>query len=144
MTSNDLIQSKLDELANKLQVSNALMVKKSDNLLTVAKTAGSGRDIFPEGISQELGSDKKLYCEKVIQTNNLLIVADARASDEWKGCVDEEHFNLVSYCGLPLHASDGSIFGTVCVLDKNSRQFSDEDVKLITQTRDEIAKQIQA
>lgn len=123
-----------------MEVSNAMMIKKDGNLLTVAKTAGSGRETFPEGLSQELGVGKKLYCENVITNNKPLIVPDSRASEEWKDCVDLQEFNLVSYLGVPLRSADGSAMGTVCVLDKNPKEFKDEDVKFLEKVRDELSQ----
>ena len=49
-------------------------------------------------------------------------------SQEWalscEECPDVK-IDMISYLGIPLIWPDGKIFGTICVLDKKTRNFSD-------------------
>ncbi len=43
---------------------------------------------------------------------------------------------MISYLGVPISWPDGAIFGTICVLDKESNGYSDIYLKLLLQWRD--------
>ena len=61
--------------------------------------------------------DTGLYCDKVMADRSLLIVPNALESPEWNQNPDLEH-GMTFYMGLPLVWPDGTLFGTICVLDR--------------------------
>ena len=65
------------------------------------------------------------YCERVINTQQELIIPNALIDTEWDHNPDIK-IKLISYFGLPLVYPDGQPFGTICVLDKKENKFSQE------------------
>uniref|UniRef100_T1KV33 GAF domain-containing protein n=1 Tax=Tetranychus urticae TaxID=32264 RepID=T1KV33_TETUR len=133
-------QARLNQLAIDLNVSNVLVMKSDDLSVKVDLSGGPEADKFPLGMEELRKPDKKLYCEKVIETNGLLVVNDSTQSEEWKDNVDAQKFGLISYIGVPLHGPDGTIQGTVCAVDKKSHSFDEKAIQSITQLRDDIEK----
>ena len=58
-------------------------------------------------------------------------VRDSRQETEWAGNEDEVEFGLSNYLGYPVHAPDGTPYGTVCVLDSRPRDYSAEERALL-------------
>lgn len=71
-----------------------------------------------------------LYCERVIKTENKLLVPDALADEEWKNNPDVK-LQMISYLGFPLFLPDRSPFGTICVLDRKRNEYSPVVEKLM-------------
>ncbi len=78
-------------------------------------------------------------CGQVITTGLPIIVNDA-ASDPrvlpGPGVRDAE---VAGYAGFPLHGDDGQVVGTVCVVDRQSRQWSTRELAIVDQTAQMIA-----
>lgn len=60
--------------------------------------------------------NEKLYCYGVLRNDGELTVEDATCDPDWVDNDDMEH-GMRFYIGYPLKWPDGSIFGTICVLD---------------------------
>ena len=58
-----------------------------------------------------------LYCEKVMEQRSALSVPDARKDPAWDHNPDLA-LGMVCYLGFPVLWPDGTIFGTICVLDQ--------------------------
>ncbi|MFP4537792.1 MAG: LuxR C-terminal-related transcriptional regulator [Dichotomicrobium sp.] len=58
-----------------------------------------------------------LYCHGVLSRGAELVVEDANNDPEWNDNEDLE-FGMSFYIGYPLRWPDGSVFGTICVLDR--------------------------
>ncbi|MBD3637460.1 MAG: histidine kinase [Crocinitomicaceae bacterium] len=82
--------------------------------------------------AKEFNSSKEIdFCLHAINGNqDILIVEDARKDSRFKDSifVKGEPY-VVFYAGVPLRSEDGFSFGTLCVLDKEPRTLSDEQVK---------------
>ena len=65
-----------------------------------------------------------LYCETVMATRSPLHVPNALNDPDWKNNPDVE-LDVISYLGIPLIWPDGSVFGTICVLDGKIRHDTD-------------------
>jgi diguanylate cyclase (GGDEF)-like protein len=90
---------------------------------------------FEVGAGQPLGFG--LYCETVIGENRPLKVPDAREDRVWADNPDVDE-GMVSYYGVPIRWSDGEMFGTICVLDREKRTFPKEHERLLELFRDTI------
>jgi PAS domain S-box-containing protein len=64
-----------------------------------------------------------LYCETVMKTCQPLLVPDARRDERWKSSPDIKR-GMVSYLGVPISWPNGEIFGTICVYDNKSNEYS--------------------
>lgn len=101
--------------------------------------------------------NNKLYCHGVLE-NGELVVEDARHDPNWVDNDDMEH-EMSFYVGFPLYWPDGSVFGTICILDKKRnrralmfrdglKEFSrviEADLKLLVEadTRTRLEAQLQ-
>lgn len=61
------------------------------------------------------------FSEKVMTTRARLLVEDTRNESEWTGTPSMGHG--IAYLGEPIFSSDGSVFGTLCVLDQKPNSF---------------------
>ncbi|MFW6103314.1 MAG: GAF domain-containing sensor histidine kinase, partial [Chloroflexota bacterium] len=95
--------------------------------------------VYEEGERAPLGS--RDYCETVIETKKRLVVEDGRGSEWWAGNVDVER-GMVSYMGLPLFWPDGQVFGTICVLDKRARGYTETHEALLEQLQRSAEKDL--
>jgi signal transduction histidine kinase len=56
---------------------------------------------------------------------------DASKTDQFKSLPMRRQFGIVSYLGVPINAADGDLFGTLAVLGKGPRVFSEQDQDLV-------------
>lgn len=113
----------------------------------------------PYAIGRRFTLNEKLYCYGVLECNGELTVEDAASDPRWQDNDDME-LGMRFYVGYPLKWPDGSIFGTICVLDsrRNRRallfreglqEFArviEDDLALLIeiQRRTELEKELQA
>jgi PAS domain S-box-containing protein len=79
--------------------------------------------------------DPGLYCERVIKSQQQLLVPDALQDEEWKLNPDVK-LGMISYLGFPIAWPDGQVFGTVCVLDDKRNAYTEPYRKFLLQCRD--------
>ncbi len=116
-----------------------------------------------EGNPYEVGRlftlHEKLYCQGVLKKDGELVVEDAFCDPDWSDNEDMDE-GMSFYIGLPLKWPDGSIFGTICVLDerRNRRalyfreglqefaRMIEADLKLLTEIdlRTQLEEKLQA
>jgi diguanylate cyclase (GGDEF)-like protein/PAS domain S-box-containing protein len=99
-----------------------------------------------EGNPYKIGDKEELigsglYCEEVIKTKQELIVTNAMNSDKWNNNPDLK-YNLVSYLGLPIRKQDGTIFGTICLLDDKENTYNDDLIELMKRMRNIIESRL--
>ncbi|HWR30243.1 MAG TPA: diguanylate cyclase, partial [Negativicutes bacterium] len=82
-----------------------------------------------------------LYCEKVIESQDKLLVPNALQSEAWNDNPDLKH-NLVSYLGFPIRLPDGGTFGTICLLDRKENNYSADVIELVEEMHDLIESQL--
>jgi len=86
--------------------------------------ASSNKDnVFSPRDMVKLGSG--VYCEEVMTSRDLLHVPNALMDPVWK---DNPIVGLkmISYLGVPLIWPTGEIFGTICILDSEENQYSNQ------------------
>lgn len=134
------LTDELDKLAEELGVESVLIMKSTDTHMRVAGSAGPQEDTYKIGAEGKKGSAfeeaHELYCERVVDRQEPLFVRDSRNEAEWSGNEDEVEFGLFNYLGYPLKDADGSIYGTVCVLDNEARDYSEEERRKVEALRD--------
>jgi len=74
----------------------------------------------------------ELYCERVIKTQQPLCIANALIDPEWDHNPDIE-LGMISYYGVPVNWPGKLVFGTLCILDKVERHFSEDEKDIILQ-----------
>lgn len=82
-----------------------------------------------------------LYCETVIGSDDELSIVDARQLEAWKDNPDVD-IDMISYFGLPLKWPDGEFFGTICVLDDQPMDLSEDEKLLLREFKASIEKDL--
>ncbi len=109
-------QRLVDLVAQLADVPASLIMKTDAPDHAVLITSDHAENPYPVGMNFRL--NPKLYCQGVLERDGELVVEDATCDPVWRDNDDMDH-NMSFYIGLPLKWPDGSIFGTICVLDRH-------------------------
>ncbi|WP_433663810.1 GAF domain-containing protein [Nocardia sp. CA-128927] len=133
------IESLLAQTAADLDVRSVLVMRSTPTHMAVEATAGAAEVHYTVGAEGKKGAAfadaQELYCERVVDNDAELFVRDSRADPDFAGNEDEVEFGLVNYLGLALHNPDGSVYGTVCVLDDQTRDYTPEERARLAELR---------
>ncbi len=125
-------QETINVLARVFNVPAGLIMRVLPEEIEVLVSSQSEHNPYEPGEKAEL--DTGLYCETVMATQSSLHVPNALKDPEWENNPDVK-LNMISYLGMPLVWPDGSVFGTVCVLDQKELQSSENYMQLLKQFR---------
>ncbi len=109
-------------LAKFLGVPVALIMRVHAETTEVLVSSQTPNNPYEPHETADLGTG--LYCETVMKTNNMLVVPFAPDDPQWANNPDIA-LDMNSYMGVPLVWHDGSMFGTLCVLDKVRQAYTD-------------------
>ena len=104
----------VDILARLLHVPAGLIMRRvppEHRVFIASRSPGN-----PYEVDDSFTLDTGLYCDAVMRDRRLLLVRDAVKDPLWDRNPDLKH-GMVFYLGLPIAWPDGTIFGTICVLD---------------------------
>jgi len=90
----------------------------------------------PAGSS--FNQETEIYCKKVMQTKKPLYVKNAQKEGGWENNPEYTDMGFLSYLGVPIQWPDGEMFGTLCLLDKQETNFSQDFVELMWQLKEVI------
>ncbi len=133
-------QAGIDSLAETLEVPVALVMRIVGRRIEVFLSSTTADNPYAPGDSETL-LESGLYCESVCRARAPLHVPDARLSARWRNNPDMK-FGLMAYLGYPLILPDGRVFGTVCILDRVPRTFTDGQRRLVGNIRKLIEGQL--
>jgi PAS domain S-box-containing protein len=120
-------------LAEIIHVPAALVMKlEPPNIKVFVSSESSGNPYEKDELAC---FDPGLYCERVIKSQQQLLVPDALQDEEWKSNPDVK-LGMISYLGFPIAWPDGQVFGTVCVLDDKRNAYTEPYRKFLLQCRD--------
>ncbi len=133
-------QDTIDLIARIYDVPSCLIMRVNSNDIEVFLSSKSETTPYAPGDKEQLGIG--LYCETVMENRDLLIVPNALEDENWKDNPDVS-FGMIAYMGVPLELPDGSLFGTLCVLDRKTRNFSDDYQKLLLKMKSLLEQDLQ-
>ena len=137
--SFESLREDIDALAATLGVPSVLVMRSLPAAMRVEASGGDLEATYPIGAEGRKSVHPEggvpLYCERVVDDDAPLFVRDSRRHPELAGNEDEAEFGLSNYLGLPVHAPDGSVFGTVCVLSTEARAYSAEEQAALDELR---------
>jgi GAF domain-containing protein len=113
----------------------AQIMRAHDTEVELLARAGDGTHRVPPGT--RVCRDPGLYCARVMEERQELLVANALEDPAWKDSPAAAQ-NMVSYLGLPLLWPDGDLFGTICVLDTKENAYSQDIRALMARFRDAV------
>lgn len=136
------LASRLEQVADQLGVKSVLVMRSEPESMVVAATAGEATKHYTVGAAgKKAGEDDSrvpLYCENVVNADADLFVRDSRDDATFAGNEDETEFGLHNYLGLAVHDAEGTVVGTVCVLDDSARDYTDEQRAELDRLRGEV------
>lgn len=71
------------------------------------------------------------FCQHAVATNEPLIIEDAREHPVLKESLAVPDLGVVAYAGIPLLSPHGQALGSLCVIDGQPREWSDEEVQIL-------------
>lgn len=126
-------------VAEILDVPAGLIMKISKNHMEIFLKSENEDNPYPEAGKDNLLHG--LYCETVIGKDQLLHVDNSLKYDSWKDNPDVK-LNMISYFGLPLKWGDGSVFGTICVLDNKTNDYENKYRDLLNTFKEMIEEDL--
>jgi PAS domain S-box-containing protein len=129
-------QRVVDATARVFRATAGLITRLAGSELEVFVASATEGNPYRQGKKVPLRSG--LYCAAVIAGRSRLLIPDARKASEWRQS-PQVNMGMCFYLGLPLVWSNGEIFGTVCLLDRNENReaASQEDLLLGLRTMGE-------
>ena len=140
------LQEKIDEIASESGLKSILVMKSHPKEMEVVLSGGKeGKEIYhaKDKGKKSVHSQGKhpLYCEKVVNTNQVLEVQDASINEEWENNEDLVEFGLGTYLGIPIE-QNGEVVGTVCALHDERFDFDKENQSVLDQLK-EVKEEIE-
>ncbi|MCK5136314.1 MAG: PAS domain-containing protein [Bacteroidales bacterium] len=114
-------QKTVDLMARLFEVSAGLIMRVGPEQIEVLVSSQSEGNPYKRSEKADLGTG--LYCETVMESRSQLQVPNALQDEDWKDKPDVK-IDMISYLGIPLIWPDDKIFGTICVLERKTRNFS--------------------
>lgn len=71
------------------------------------------------------------FCQYVVMSERPLRVSDARKHGFLKSNLAIPEIGVVAYLGVPLVCSEGSVLGTLCAIDSEAREWTDQDLEIL-------------
>lgn len=124
-------QQVLDVMARIIAIPAALIMRVDPPQIKVFLASHSDGTPYEEEEAAPLCTG--LYCETVMATRKHLIVPNALSDKDWCQNPDVK-LGMISYMGLPLIWPDESIFGTICVLDRQENAYTPLFLQLLQQS----------
>jgi|GEM_PF-1902763 len=108
------------------------------------------RQIFKSciGLPEPLSTIKELplsqsFCKHVMTTGKPLIISDVQLEPLVQDIPEIEEFSITAYAGFPITTSDGFELGVFCVIDSKSRQWTHEELSILTDLTNSLITEIE-
>lgn len=85
--------------------------------------------ISQRGLASRETSREESVCALVVENKAPLIISDLRLYEKTKHFRNLLDLKLVFYAGIPIWSPEGWPVGTLCVLDRSAREFSNEELE---------------
>ena len=130
----------LNLIADIIDIPSVLIMRINENTMEVLVNNTNRENPYESEDEEELGCG--LYCETVTGKDKELSVENALENDSWKDNPDVD-LDMISYYGLPIKLPSNDMFGTICVLDNETRKLSETQKELIKKFKNVIEKDME-
>ena len=134
-------QEIVDILADVVDIPAALIMRYSEPYIEVFVSSERKGNPYKPG-DKEHFEGSGLYCETVIKTQQKLLIPSALEDPKWRNNPDIK-LGMISYLGYPILLPDKKPFGTLCVLDEKTNEFSQNFEKLMLKFRNLIESNLE-
>jgi len=128
----DKWQRLVNALSQLMEVPAALIMKYEHPYLKAIISSESEENPIPKNYKEKI-YDK--YCEITINNKKMHEVPNAYKDPRHKDKPGLEENGLISYLGFPLEWPTGDIFGTICVVDREERRFTEKKKNLMREMK---------
>jgi len=125
-------------------------VEAFDRLTTLAKEmlhaqaaflsiVAADRDYYlsEAGFEEPLATTRQIqgetFCHHVVDQELPVVIPDTRADLRYRQVPTVESLGIAAYIGIPVRSRDGSILGSLCVIDSSPRAWSDLEVRIMVE-----------
>ena len=131
-------QNIVDILADVAKAEAGYITKISEGKIKILKVA-PGASVIEEGKMLDLA---EVYCHKAVDEQKIVEINDARQIDKWQDSHSME-LGFISYLGIPIFQPQSrDVFGTICVVDSEPRNFSPKEKNLLKEFKQSIENQL--
>jgi len=127
-------QDLVDTISDLVSVPSVMINRIDPPILEVLRSNVSPDNPFPTGTQMPLMG---IYCEMTARTRQKNQVADARKDPRWANSPTAKA-GIYSYLGYPLLWPDGSVFGTLCMVDTKEHDWDARTQELVAVFREAI------
>jgi GAF domain-containing protein len=127
----------LDEMTARMRVPVGLVMRVDGRDIEIACASEGRSPCHPVG-SRAVLANSGLYCERVLARREPLAVSDAARDPDLADNPSLRLHGLRSYLGYPIRWPDGSLFGTICVMDTRERDYTGDERDVMGLLRDLI------
>ncbi|MFG6120054.1 STAS domain-containing protein [Thalassobacillus sp. B23F22_16] len=118
-----------EAISKQLGVNTAYVTQRGPTAMTVLSSYNDKEEIIPEGYSVEYGGT---YCRLIIGNeedtmNTVNLTKDALTRE----LEVTSQLQVKGFLGVTLKKLNGEVFGTLCVMDKEEKNFNDEDIEYL-------------
>ncbi|MFC7321725.1 STAS domain-containing protein [Halobacillus campisalis] len=113
-------------ISKQLDVNTAYVTKRGDHAMTVLSSFNAKEEIIPEGYSVEYSGT---YCRMIISNDNEAMTTPNLIRDEITRELEvTSQLEVKGFLGVALKDLNGEVFGTLCVMDKQEKEFKKKDI----------------
>lgn len=126
-------QEVVNLMASIFHASSGDIIQLRDEEFSVVATSDNEDNFL--AVNSSWPWDMTSFCRKMIETGESLYVSDAENCDTWKHSPGVSEGPVRSYLGYPLYWPNGDVFGSICVIDTKSTNYSNDFVALLGQLK---------
>ena len=83
------------------------------------------------------------FCQHVVSTGEALVVVDAREHPLVRDNLAVPDLGVIAYAGVPLRTRDGHVLGSLCAIDGQPRQWTEDDVQTLQDLAASVVSEIE-
>lgn len=103
------------------------------------------RQYFKSAVGVELRETplSPSFCQHVVAEQAPLVIADARLDSRVRDNPAVTELGVIAYAGVPLTTADGHTLGSFCVIENSPREWSQEDIELLSELAHGVMSEIE-
>lgn len=124
-------------ISDELGVNTAYVTERGPTAMKVISSFNKDHYIIPEGYAVDYDGT---YCRLIIQSDQEAMRTNNLGSFTLtKGLEVTPELEAKGFLGVTLRDFSGEVFGTLCVMDKEEKEFSDQDIHFLKQMADVLS-----
>ena len=126
-------QELVNMMAELFNAASGVIVQYRQNTFNVIATSDNEDNFL--SVNSQWPWDMKSFCRRIVETKDKLYINDALNDAEWSDAPPVASGPVRSYLGYPLYWPNGELFGSFCVIDTKSTNYSSPLKKILGQLK---------